>query len=189
MNYIEQLREALRVMDSPMYEDTIDNVVFKMVGMSKMGARLFVAGNGGSAAIASHFAADIMKTSLGGPSTICLTDNVPLLTALSNDTSYENSLRGALAMHQRMKEDTQNDMLIVISSSGNSKNIVNLIGEAHAHGMMTFGLVGMTGGEVLDAVDFKVHVHSGSYGVIEDCHHVVMHDITSRLMTLNLMRT
>ena len=188
MGYIETLREALRLMDTPEYNDKVDSIAYDLYGMSQFGRRLFVAGNGGSSAIASHFVADMMKTSTISLSTVCLSDNVPLLTALSNDVNYEEALAGALTFHQMHSESTQNDMLIVISSSGRSHNIVNLLERSRNYGMKTVALVGFHGGPAKDLADTYIHVKSEHYGVVEDCHHAIMHDITDRLRLIKLMR-
>ncbi len=147
--------------------------------------RIFIAGNGGSAAVASHFVVDTMKTGRTG-SVVCLSDNVPLLTAQCNDliggwpAVYENILE----MHNPRRTDT----LIVISSSGESKNMLRLIEITKQYEMQLIVMTGFkadntvreAGMRVADSIDF--HVPSDNYGIVEDCHMAILHHVTQKLM-------
>jgi D-sedoheptulose 7-phosphate isomerase len=182
MNYIDRLVAALGVMNTPMYEAVIDDLVNGLYNMChKSDGRLFVMGNGGSSAIASHFVADMMKTSRGGPTTICLSDNTPLLTALANDCGYETVFSDQLDYHSANSDDT----ILVISSSGNSDNIIEALRWARGNGVEAFALVGMTGGRAISHTGNWIHVRDDDYGIVEDCHHAIMHDITDRLKKMN----
>src|SRR5438270_10666209 len=111
------------------------------------GRRVFIMGNGGSAATASHFALDLSKNTItaGAPrvKAISLTDHVPLITAWSNDTAYEHIFAEQLA---NMIE--QGDAVIGISASGNSLNIINAINVAKGSHAVTIGLLGAKGGKI-----------------------------------------
>src|ERR1700726_986350 len=111
--------------------------------------RIFIMGNGGSAATASHFALDLAKNPImpGAPrlKAISLTDHVPLITAWSNDTAYEHIFSEQLA---NMIEP--GDVVIGISASGNSLNLINALRLARASQAFTIGLLGANGGEIRD---------------------------------------
>jgi D-sedoheptulose 7-phosphate isomerase len=138
--------------------------------------QIFVAGNGGSAATASHMANDLAKTVTGGdPSrrgfrAIALTDNVPLLMAWANDVGFEEVFVGQLRpLAQR------GDVLIVLSGSGHSTNVVRAVEWARAQGLTTIGLLGRDGGALAPLVDLAVIVPADAYGPIEDAHLVLNH--------------
>lgn len=144
------------------------------------GHRIFIMGNGGSAATASHFALDLAKNTImpGVPrlKAISLTDHVPLITAWSNDTAYEHIFAEQLA---NMIES--GDVVIGISGSGNSQNVINalqLAKEAHA---ATIGLLGAKGGKIKDIVD--VYVLAPGYNIEqeEDAHLILAHVITRHM--------
>src|ERR1700694_4246482 len=119
------------------------------------GHRIFVVGNGGSAATASHFALDLAKNTImpGAPrlKAISLTDHVPLITAWSNDTAYEHIFSEQLA---NLIEP--GDVVLGISASGNSLNVINAIHLAHRSRAATIGLLGATGGKLKSIVDVAV---------------------------------
>src|SRR5437870_9798276 len=119
------------------------------------GHRIFVMGNGGSAATASHFALDLAKNTImpGAPrlKAISLTDHVPLITAWSNDTHYEHIFAEQLA---NLIEP--GDVVIGISASGNSPNVINAMKLAKSFRASTIGLLGAKGGKIKDMVDAYV---------------------------------
>src|ERR1700732_5510737 len=119
------------------------------------GHRIFVMGNGGSAATASHFALDLSKNTImpGAPrvKAISLTDHVPLITAWSNDTAYEHIFSEQLA---NMIEP--GDVVIGISTSGNSLNVINALRLAKESRAYTIGLLGAKGGRIKEMVDAYV---------------------------------
>src|SRR5258706_4455400 len=116
------------------------------------GHRIFILGNGGSAATASHFALDLAKNTIvpGAPrlKAISLTDHVPLITAWSNDTAYEHVFAEQLA---NMIE--AGDVALGISTSGNSPNVINALRLAKRVGAVTVGLLAARGGAITDMVD------------------------------------
>ncbi len=156
------------------------------------GAQVFVVGNGGSAATASHMACDLCKTVLGkAPDgkkrfrVIALTDNVPLLTAWGNDVGYET------VFAEQLKNFAQaRDLLVVITGSGNSPNIVEAVHAARALGLRTVGLLGFDGGDVRRVLDQAIIVESDNYGYIEDAHMILTHLVTAYFkQTLNRAET
>jgi D-sedoheptulose 7-phosphate isomerase len=143
--------------------------------------QVFIAGNGGSAGTASHMACDLVKTVLGtrpDPATrrfrvVSLTDNVPFITAVANDLGYEEIFTEQLAGLAR-----PGDLLIVITGSGNSPNIVQAVQMARERGLRTAGLLGFDGGAVLPLLDTPVLVPAPHYGFVEDLHLVLDHLVT-----------
>jgi D-sedoheptulose 7-phosphate isomerase len=141
------------------------------------GGHVYVVGNGGSATNATHFACDLSKaTIVDGRARLrvtSLTDNVALLTAWANDTSYDK-----VFSEQLTNLLDPGDVVIAISASGNSPNVVSAVVAARLLRASTIGLVGFSGGRVMEVVDAAVHVPSNDYGVVEDCHSVIEHAIT-----------
>jgi D-sedoheptulose 7-phosphate isomerase len=143
---------------------------------------IFVVGNGGSATTAQHMVCDLGKTVLG-PSgcdnvrrfrVVCLNDNTAMLTAWSNDVSYEVSFSQYLRNLAR-----RHDLLVVISASGNSPNILAAVRMAATLGMRSVGLLGFHGGAVRSLLDHAVVVESDHYGHIEDAHLMLVHLATA----------
>lgn len=139
--------------------------------------KIIIIGNGGSAATASHFSCDLGKgASVEGVRrfrVISLTDNVPLITAISNDISYDEVFKYQL--ENILEKD---DLVIGISASGNSENIVKAFEYAKSKSAKTFGLVGFSGGKVKDLSDGYIHVQSFNYGIVEDIHLIIEHVLT-----------
>ena len=142
---------------------------------------IFVCGNGGSAATASHFALDLAKGSrLDAPGrrvrAIALTDSVPLLTAWGNDTAYSNVFREQLAAWYR-----KGDCLVAISGSGNSPNVLRAVELVNSQGGTTCALTGYDGGKLAPMVAHSVIVPSDDLEKIEDCHLILCHLYTAYL--------
>jgi len=140
------------------------------------GRVVFVIGNGGSAATASHFACDLSKgTRRDGPPTfhvVSLTDNVPLLTAWANDSGYDRVFSEQLTALAR-----PGDLLVAISASGNSPNVVAAVDAARSCGMSVVSLSGRSGGRLAHLVDVLVNVPSDTIEVVEDAHLIVAHSL------------
>lgn len=140
--------------------------------------QVFIAGNGGSAATASHMACDLMlttpKTGGRGFRVIALTDNVAAITAAGNDESY-----GDVFVAQMRTLANAGDVLILISGSGNSENAVRAAKFAKVRGMEVYGFLGMGGGTLGPLCDKAVIVPSTDYGPIEDAHMIFDHLITA----------
>lgn len=144
------------------------------------GRRIFIMGNGGSAATASHFALDLAKNTImpGVPrlKAISLTDHVPLITAWSNDTAYEHIFAEQLA---NMIEP--GDVTIGISTSGNSPNVLNALQLAKQTRAFTIGLLGAKGGKMKDLVDAYVLAPGQNIEQEEDAHMILAHVITRHM--------
>lgn len=146
----------------------------------RAGRRIYLVGNGGSAATASHMANDLCKqaTVSGQPllRAIALTDNVPLLTAWSNDQDYAESFARQLANHLE-----PGDLLVAISTSGRSPNVLRALELARLSGARSIGLTGEDGGALRELVDCCITVPSGDIGQQEDLHLVVNHALTTAI--------
>lgn len=144
---------------------------------------VYLCGNGGSAATASHWANDLCKgtqaEALPRLRAIALTDNVPLITAWANDTAYENIFASQLANFVQPL-----DVVIGISGSGKSRNVLNAIRCAREAGALTIGLSGFRGGHLKSLADFCVVVPSDSMEQIEDLHLILAHAISTALRRL-----
>jgi D-sedoheptulose 7-phosphate isomerase len=141
--------------------------------------QIFVFGNGGSAATASHMACDLGKnTAVHGAPRLCvhsLVDNTALLTALANDLGYE-----AIFSEQLLQAPLQaTDLVIAISGSGNSPNVLAGVATARAVGARTVAITGFDGGRLAPAVDVALVVASGCMEIVEDVHLVINHAITT----------
>lgn len=161
--------------------DGVLQLAEEMKTSQSKGGRIFVCGNGGSAALASHFATDIGSGSVKRGSffpIISLVDGSPIITAAANDFGYE------FIFSRQLETLAQtNDLLIVISSSGNSQNLIEAVSFAKSIGMKTGGLLGFDGGKLLNLLDVPILVESaiGEYGPIEDSHSCILHAITELL--------
>lgn len=140
------------------------------------GRNVFIIGNGGSAATASHMANDLNKgAAVAGQRrfrALALTDNVPLITAWANDTRYEQ-----IFVEQMANFIHPGDVLIAISGSGNSPNVIAALEWARGEGAVTIGLTGGSGGRLLGLVDCCLLVPSNRMEQIEDMHLVLAHAI------------
>lgn len=144
------------------------------------GHRIFIMGNGGSAATASHFALDLSKNTITPGAlrlkAISLTDHVPLITAWSNDVAYEHIFEEQLASLIE-----PGDVVIGISTSGNSQNVINALRLARQSNAITIGLLGAKGGKVKDMVDVYVLAPGQNIEQEEDAHMVLAHIITRHM--------
>ena len=186
-DYLNSLCRVIATVD----ERRIAELVFELQRAYDEDRQIFNIGNGGSAGTASHMACDLAKTVLGrtpGKSrrrfrVLSMTDNVPLITALANDLGYEQIFTEQLILYAR-----EGDLLLVITGSGNSPNIVNAVKHARKIGLRTAGLLGFDGGKVISLLDTVVLIPDFSYGHVEDLHVVIDHLITS-YFSLQFKRT
>jgi D-sedoheptulose 7-phosphate isomerase len=151
----------------------------------RSGRTIFLLGNGGSAATASHFANDLGlgPRIFGGKAyrAISLADNMAFVTATGNDVGYD-----MIFVEQLKTLMSPGDVVVGISASGNSPNVVRAMEYAKAHGAVTIGFAGFDGGELVNIVDEAVHVATphGDYGPVEDVHMMLDHLVTTFLARL-----
>lgn len=163
--------------------DAIEQVVERLKQARDAGATVFIAGNGGSASTATHFANDLGKATKrsgrGSIRVMSLCDNASWITALANDEGYERVFSGQLENFAR-----PGDVLVVISASGNSPNLVDAATLAATCGVDTIALLGFDGGALLGMADHVVHVRSevGAYGLVETAHSLVADIVTCCLI-------
>lgn len=177
--YLEDLRRLLDQIEPAALERTVEH----LRRAREQGATIYLAGNGGSAATATHVANDLGKaTRRSGRRPIrvlSLSDNVSWLTALANDEGYERAFAGQLENFA-----SPGDVLIVISASGNSPNLVRAVELARDRGLVTVGVLGFDGGRLKDMVDEALWLCSevGLYGPVESAHVVLLDIITACLI-------
>lgn len=145
---------------------------------------IFVCGNGGNAATASHFVCDLMKLTVEAAiaadesrmRALALTDNVPLLTAWANDEGYDRVFVEQFASLSR-----PGDMLVALSASGNSPNVLHTVLWANAQGRQTVGIAGFEGGRLAQTAQRALVIPSHSMQVIEDIQSIICHALASGL--------
>jgi D-sedoheptulose 7-phosphate isomerase len=165
----------------PMF--TVERIVEVFQKARDEGAFIYIAGNGGSSATASHWVNDLGKaTKRSGRRpmrVVCLSDNTSWLSALANDEGYDKVFSGQLENFAK-----PGDVLVCISASGNSPNLVRAVDVAEERGMTTIGLLGFDGGALKSRVDVMlcVSTEKGAYELVEDIHSVLCHAITKCLI-------
>jgi phosphoheptose isomerase len=171
----------------------VDRAAEILVSAYEAGRTVFACGNGGSAAIANHLQCDHQKGVRTGtdllPRAISLSSNAELMTAIANDLSYDQ-----VFVHQLESWSRPGDVLVAISSSGRSPNIVAVIGWAKLHGLRSVALTGFDGGAAKRLAEVSLHVECNNYGVVEDLHQALMHSLAqyvrqSRMLADGIDRT
>lgn len=171
-NYMSKLQQTMDQLSQPLISDVIH--VLQRARMR--GSQVFIMGNGGSASTASHFVCDLAKNTRreGLPHfrAIGLTDNMEIFSAYANDEGYESVFSQQLVNLIR-----PDDIVIAISASGNSKNVLNAVEEAKKYGVTTIGFTGFNGGRLGQIVDIQIHVDSDIIEHVEDIHLMLEHMI------------
>lgn len=168
--YIDRLKSTL----DKISREEINGFLNLLVDALEAGRNVFTLGNGGSAATASHMAVDFNKGLSWGKARrfrfLCLSDNLPTLTAYANDVSYED------VFVEPLKNFLESgDLVIAISGSGNSRNVIKAVEYANAHGAVTVGLTGYDGGLLKKTARHGVHIPIRDMQVTEDLHMVLDH--------------
>ena len=175
-DYIKDLKCSLDKLDL----NSIDRIVNVLWTAYLNDKQVFIIGNGGSASTASHFACDLGKgTIVEGKKrlrVICLNDNMAIVTALSNDLNYDEVFR-----EQLINLVNSDDVVIAITASGNSPNILKAVECARENGAISIGFIGFDGGQLKPIVDESIIVKSSNYGHIEDVHLILEHMISQSL--------
>lgn len=153
-----------------------DNKIENIADLLKGDKTIFIVGNGGSAGTASHFAEDLAYGAKKGIRAISLTDNTPYITAIANDEGYEHIFTRQLETLFR-----EGDIVIGISVSGNSPNVINALEYANKHKGVSIGLLGFDGGKAKRICQHYIHMESDDYGLVEDMHLILVHLVTEYL--------
>ncbi len=176
IQYLRQYLTELQATVAALPAEQVDKVVNILLLNVKTGGRVFLCGNGGSASTASHFACDLAKNTVvsGAPhfKVIALTDNMALVTAWSNDTAYDHVFSAQLDPLVQA-----GDVVIGISCSGTSQNVINAMEIANQHGATTIAFTGDTGGKLKDMVDVCIKAPSPRIEQQEDIHLILEHSI------------
>lgn len=151
-----------------------------MQSAARDGRTIFVAGNGGSAAISDHLCCDWMKGTGHAAhkhlKVVSLVSNTALVTALANDFGYERVFSKQVEMLAE-----KGDVLVLISSSGKSPNILGALDVAEQRGVSTIGMSGFEGGPLRQRANVALHVAFANYGIVEDAHQILMHNLAQFL--------
>lgn len=169
-DYAMDLREQLFYLD----KDQLELAKNELLSAVRDSRRIFVGGNGGSAAISEHLSCDVQKgchTEDYKPQVISMTSNTALLTAIANDLSYTKIFSYQFDSYCLSSDE----LVILISSSGNSPNIISAVKWAQTVGSKVIGLTGFDGGFLKEYADISLHVPANNYGIVEDSHQAIMH--------------
>jgi D-sedoheptulose 7-phosphate isomerase len=177
-SYLKHLSDILKELDTYSIAAVIE--LFQKARVE--GKNIFFIGNGGSAATASHFANDIAigtRTKNRPFRIFSLTDNAASMTAIGNDYGFEN-----IFVKQLEAVFNDGDLLVAISASGNSPNLLNAVEYVKSRNGITVGLTGFDGGKLKELSDYSIHIKTdkGEYGPVEDVHMVLDHVIGTYLM-------
>jgi D-sedoheptulose 7-phosphate isomerase len=175
-NYLDNLGHII----SALPREPLARITDMLLEAGRDGRTIFILGNGGSSATASHLACDLAKTASvpGHPRlrALALSDNVPLLTAWGNDASYD------VVFSEQLKTFVKaGDLVIAITASGNSPNVLAAAAAARDAGASVIGLIGFGGGRLQPMCDVALIVPSYDYGPVEDAHMVFVHAVTAAI--------
>jgi phosphoheptose isomerase len=187
--YADELAQAWKTIDLT----ALDRAATILMEAYTRRAGVFSCGNGGSASIANHLVCDHVKgvrtkTDLC-PRVVSLSNNIELLTAIANDIDYED-----VFAYQLQSQSVPGDVLVSISSSGRSANIVKALVWARENGLRTISITGFDGGAARKVAEVAIHADCSNYGVIEDLHQALMHALAqyirqSRMTTETISAT
>lgn len=181
MSFPQEYRTALQKAIDAIPVDRVEQAIAWFEEARAANRQIFVCGNGGSAATASHFVTDMVKGASYGRAArfriLALTDSVPTITAYANDVSYES------VFAEQLKNFAQpGDLVMCLSGSGNSPNVLRAIEYANSIGCRTIALTGRDGGKLGPLAQLHIHVPEPHMGRIEDTHLVICHMIAYHFM-------
>ncbi len=180
-DYYDAFAGVLRSFDKTELEPILEI----LLRVAEHDGTLWVAGNGGSAAISDHTVCDVSKGTHVDPHpairSVSLASNGPMLTAIGNDISYDQVFRKQLEFFMK-----DHDAVLLVSSSGNSPNVVEACRYAQDRGVPTIAFVGFSGGELKRIADHVVHVEIDNYGIAEDTHQSLIHVLTQYITAVRL---
>lgn len=177
--YVQGFNQLMAQRVSEIDAAAVAAVVDALAAAFERGATVYVMANGGSAAVASHFVNDMGVNALvegkPGCAVVSLTDNVESVTAVANDSGYEN-----IFLYQLQCQIQPGDVVLAMSVSGNSENILRGVEYANENGAETIGFCGFDGGELRDTAQLTVHIPTTTdeYGPVEDIFSVLCHIVS-----------
>tara|TARA_B100000787_G_C16093715_1_gene250162 strand:+ start:161 stop:733 length:573 start_codon:yes stop_codon:yes gene_type:complete len=175
--YIDKLSNS--ILDSK--SENLIQASNEIIRTIKRKGTIYVCGNGGSAAIANHYVCDFLKffrqKTRYKPKIVSLSNNIEVITAISNDFDYKK-----IFSYQAESLCEKKDLIIIISSSGNSKNIIEIVKFAKKNKIKTIGFSGFKGGYLKKNSNISVHINADNYGISEDAHHILMHVLLQYLI-------
>ena len=176
-SYLRNLSNSILFADL----ESMDKAAKLILSTIKKKKTIYVCGNGGSAAIANHYVCDFLKffrqKTKYIPKIISLSNSIETITAIANDIDYNK-----IFSYQAESLCEKNDLIIIISSSGKSKNIIEIIKTAKKKGIKILGFSGFKGGYLKKNSDISVHIAAENYGISEDSHHILMHVLLQYLI-------
>ncbi len=174
---LASIETKLKLVSDKEFLRELEIIGSRMITALKMGRKILIAGNGGSAADAQHFAAELagkfVHVRKGLPA-IALTTNSSIITAIGNDFGYEHVFSRQVEGLGR-----KSDILVGISTSGNSLNLIYAMKVAKENGLITVGLLGRDGGHMINLCDLKLVVPSQSTQHIQEAHIMIIHELCS----------
>ncbi len=175
-SYFDKLKTAIDLLD----RSEIENFINILINARNNNKRIYIMGNGGSGASAGHFCCDFNKGMSYGRDKrfrmFCLNDNISTMMAYANDVSYED-----IFVEQLKNFLEKDDVVIAISGSGNSKNVIKAIEYANKFGGITIGLTGFDGGKLKQIARYSVNTNVNDMQITEDLHMMLCHMIYSVL--------
>ena len=176
-NYLTNLSSSILISDAK----NIEKAILEIEKVIKRKGTIFVCGNGGSAAIANHYVCDYLKFlrqyTNYKPKIISFSNSVETITALANDMDQKK-----IYSYQAESLCEKKDLVLIISSSGNSKNIIELLKFTKKQKIKTIGFSGFQGGYLKRNSNISIHIKTDNYGTAEDAHHILMHIIVQYLI-------
>lgn len=166
--YMAAVRTALAELDCA----TVELLARAVYSRFFMRRTVYIFGNGGSGANASHFCEDLAKCTDSQVRVLSLTDNVPYILALANDCGFEN-----VFVEQLKCLAVRGDLAVAVSGSGNSPNVLRAVDWANVNGLETFGVTGLDGGQLARTAQRCLYVPSPDIGVVETVHLAVFHSV------------
>ena len=177
LDYLDDLKQAVNSIELQVVEEMLGI----LAQCREQGRFIWVIGNGGSALTASHFAVDLGKGASYGRErrfpVIALTESLGTITAYGNDTSYNH-----IFLEQLKNVVRPGDVLVALSGSGNSENVIQALEYCRENGVITLGLTGKSGGRLAQMCDYVFQADTDHMGRIEDLHMIVVHLITYYFM-------
>jgi D-sedoheptulose 7-phosphate isomerase len=175
--YKNQIKRALDIFEFS------EDILGVLKNSASNNQKIFIGGNGGSAALANHYVCDFSKRAnkdwsqnFNRYKAVCLSSNISYLTAISNDEHYSDIFK-----HQLINLASPRDILILISSSGNSPNVVKAAEYGKEKGLIVIGVTGFAGGKLKEVAHHSAHLNMNSYEVSEDLHGIFGHFLATYL--------